>query len=88
MPSSQPSPGLGGRGLALLGRHGMFAWRAAAGLDEAAPGPRRAGVRAGGRGGLGLAAHLGTVRGLHGGVLNLGISNYIVSIQIQFKTES
>ena len=66
----------------------MFAWRAATGLDEAAPGPRRAGVRAGGRGGLGLAAHLGTVRGLHGGVLNLGISNYIVSIQIQFKTES
>ena len=85
---SETSPGLGGRGLALLGRHGRFAWRAAAGLDEAAPGPRRAGVRAGGRGGLGLAAHLGTVRGLHGGVLNLGISNYIVSIQIQFKTES
>ena len=72
---SRASPGLGRRGLALLGRHGRFAWRAAAGLDEAAPGPRRAGVRAGGRGDLGLA----TISGLHSGVLDLGISNYIIS---------
>ena len=78
MPSSQPSPGLGGRGLALLGRHGRFAWRAAAGLDEAAPGPRLAGVRAGGRGGLGLA----TISGLHSGVLDLGITNYVISSSI------
>ena len=51
----------------------MFAWRAAAGLDEAAPGPRRAGVRAGGRGDLGLA----TISGL-----DLGITNYVISSSI------
>ena len=56
----------------------MFARRAAAGLDEAAPGPRRAGVRAGGRGGLGLA----TISGLHSGVLDLGITNYVISSSI------
>ena len=79
MQYSRASPGLGRRGLALLGRHGRFARRAAAGLDEAAPGPRRAGVRAGGRGGLGLATRLANIRSLHGGVLDLGISNYIIS---------
>ena len=79
MPYSPASPGLGGRGLALLGRHGRFARRAAAGLDEAAPGPRLAGVRAGVRaGGLGLA----TISGLHSGVLDLGITNYVISSSI------
>ena len=72
---SPPSPGLGGRGLALLGRHGRFAWRAAAGLDEAAPGPRLAGVRAGG-------LCLATISGLHSGVLDLGITNYVISSSI------
>ena len=69
---SRASPGLGRRGLALLGRHRRFACLAAAGLEEAAPGP-------GAGGGLGLATRLATIRGLYGGVLDLGISNYIFS---------
>ena len=39
---------------------------------------RRAGVRAGGRGGLGLA----TISGLHSGVFDLGITSYVISSSI------
>ena len=60
--------------MTLLERHGRFDWRAAAGLDEAAPGQLRAGVRAGGRGGLGLTTRLANNSGLHSGVLDLGIT--------------